>query len=148
MGDSKPLVFEVHAPPSWVALVADQITHVRFLDPPILGLILFFVIWSNLFWRVRHNILLSSVQFALSCFAIYVTAPLNSYLAAHWQDFGFSRDYFDPRCEFALTFWAIPMIVFSSLILFTRFVDLCKSVAVHRYFNSIISAQAGKVKTE
>lgn len=150
MGESgEPLVFEVEAPPSGLRIVIDQIHGVSLFDVPIIALLLFFAVWTVILWKCRHNIVISSVQFLLSCYGIYATASLNAYFAARWDRLGFSRNYFDPRCEFALTFWGLPMILVSSAILLIRFADLCKAMIVHRYFNSIISKRSPeKVKTE
>lgn len=139
--DAKSFVFEVDAGPTTLRLIMENLRSVKYTDLGVLGMILFHVIWFLLYTKSRNNLTLCSIQFMLSCYFIYITQPLNSFMSERWDGFGMSTNYFDPNCVFVFLFWALPLSAVSALIILGLFVDLCKSIAVHRYFDSIISRE-------
>lgn len=137
--EGKPLVFEIESAPTTMGLLLKQLVDVSYTDFGILGLILFHMCWFVLHLKARNHLTMTSLQFMISCYSVYITQSLNSFMSDHWQMFGMSKNYFDSNCTFAFLFWALPMSILCVLIILGLFVDLCKSIAVHRYFESIMS---------
>ncbi|OHT16494.1 hypothetical protein TRFO_41799 [Tritrichomonas foetus] len=139
MSDGEPLIFELDAGPSFLGLLLQQIVKVNYIQFPIIFLLVFHIGWAFLLFKLKNSLIASSAQFLASCFFIYVSATVNSFFSRHWESFFFHENYFDPNCIFIFVFWALPFTLAALFIIFSLFVDLCKSVAVHRYFDSIIS---------
>jgi hypothetical protein len=143
-------VYEVDLGPSTVELMLSQIVTTKYSDLPMIALLVFDAIWFLLFFRYRHKLLFTTIQFLISCFLIFITESVNDFCAIRWQSLQFSRNYFDESCIFLAVYWGLPIAIVAALITLTLFVDLCKSIAVHRYFNSILpkeqSRKRGAVK--
>jgi hypothetical protein len=152
-----PTVFEIDLGPSTLSLMLSTIFRVRYLDIPISILMIFHIAWFVVYFIYRQSLVISSIQFLFCCLFIAITENLNSFFGAHWRGFRFSKDYFDESCIFTFLFWTLPMTIVAGLITLNLFIDLCKSVAVHRYFRKIlprgVAAQAkpaddGKLKQD
>ena len=137
----EPLIFEVESRPSLIVLIIKRILSVNYFQIPMIFIILFHIFWFFLLSKFKNSLILSSIQFLLSCFFIYVSAPLNTFLSNHYKSFYFKDDYFDQSCIFIFVFWAFPFISACFIIIVSMFIDLCKSIAVHRYFDSIVAGQ-------
>jgi hypothetical protein len=131
-------VFEVDLGPSTLSLMLTQLANVNYLDIPVILLMLVHAASFVLFLVYRQNLLVSSIHFLCCCYCIFITDSLNDFFAARWPSFLFSENYFDESCIFLFVFWSAPIAVVAGLIILNLFADLCKSVAVHRYFNAIV----------
>lgn len=145
------MIFEVDAGPSLIEMIFRMAVGIRYTDPPFICFNLFFAFWVFLLIRFRSSLLISSIMFFVSIISVYWTETINLYLIDNWQKLKFSTNYFDLNCIYLFVFWAIPFSIVAVFITFQLFLDLCKSIAVHRYFNSILRKNpeaTGKVKTE
>ena len=130
--------YEVSDGPSVVESIFLALASVRYTDLPIICLIAFLVFWYWAFFHFRNSVTMITVMFFLSIVGVFFTENLNSYFGENWTKFGFSRNYFDPECVFAFTLWALPLSILSIIITLSFFIDLCKSIATHRFFRSFI----------
>ena len=131
-------IFQVDYYDSFFKLVFDKVLMTRFLDLPILCLIIFFIFYYALTYKFRHSIIVTSIIFLLSCAFIYLSQSINMFLSMNWEDYGFSRNYFDANGDFILIFWIIPCSIPTFFIIFVLFIDLCKTIAVHHFFDKMI----------
>jgi hypothetical protein len=135
-------VYEVDLGPSTIQLMLSQVLTASYSDPPIIALLFFDLIWLLLFVRYRHSLVVTTIQFLISCYLIFITESVNDFCALRWRSLLFSRDYFDESCIFLAVYYGLPISLVAGLITLNLFVDLCKSVAVHRYFNSILPKES------
>ena len=143
------VVFDVEPGPSDLALILAQYHHVNYSDPPIIALLLFHVFWLGLFFWKCRNLLSMSLQFCISCYAIFLSDVINEFLSSRWSTFGFSRNYFDTANFFIVAFWTLPLSLIAGFVILFLFSDLCQLLAVHRYFRAIVNINPRKkVKTD
>jgi hypothetical protein len=139
-------VFEVSLGPSVLSLMFAKARSANYLDAPILLLLLFHVASIVCLIWYRHNLLISSIQFLVCCYLIFLSDTLNNFFAARWIAWGFSKNYFDEAYIFMFLFWNLPISIVAGVIILHVFVDLCKSVVVHRYFAAILLTNGTPVK--
>ena len=146
--------YEVSDGPSIIESMFLTLASVRYADFPIICLIAFLFFWFWSFFHFRNSVAIITTMFFLSIIGVFFTENINSYFADNWTKFGFSRNYFDPECIFAFTLWALPLSILSVFITLSFFIDLCKSIATHRFFRSFIpeavqtEAKSGQTKKE
>jgi hypothetical protein len=131
-------VFDVSLGPSVLSLMFAKARGANYLDAPILFVLLFHAASVGCLICYRHSLLISSIQFLVCCYLIFLSDALNDFFAARWTAWGFSKNYFDEGCVFMLVFWNLPMSIVAGAIILHIFVDLCRSVVVHRYFAAIL----------
>ena len=122
-------VFEVDPGPSDLALILAQYRDANYADLPVLVLLVMHAVWFGLLVWNRHSLIFTSLQFCVSCYAIFVSDAINGVLESHWQKLGFSQNYFDHAYFFVVAFWL------------SLFSDLCRSLAVHRYFSTLVNSE-------
>ena len=132
---SEPVIFEVTLGPSTSQLMLKMIKEMNYFQFPLIFIIAIHLFSFFCLFKYRNSLLIASIHFVLCCFFISLTNCVNEYLSIHWNRFFFKQNYFDPNCIFIFTFWTIPFSIVSILIIIFLFVDLCKSIAVHRYFD-------------
>jgi hypothetical protein len=140
-----PIVYELDLGPSTFGLILNQLRSVVYTDPPVIAILLFHIIWFVVFILFQRDLVISSIQFTLSCFLIFITSSINSFGGTRWQSLHFSLNYFDPTCTFLFIFWVFPLALVSILITLTLFVDLCKAIAIRHYFRSILPKDVPEV---
>ena len=133
--------FEVGPGHSDFELIYQNIVDANYSDLPLILLLTFHLFWFGLFIWNRHRLLPATFHFFLSCYGIFVSNQLNRLLSAHWKELKFSRNYFDTNYMFIFTFWSLPLSISTSIMIVILFADLCKSLSVHRYFNSITKCE-------
>lgn len=136
--EKEPIVFEVEPGPSIVSLIVSTIFSVNYTDIPIILVIAFNLISLFIFYKYKNDLAISTVHFLVSCFNIYITQSVNSYLTDFWKSYYFSRNYFTADCVFVFTFWTLPNTIVAIGIIISLFLDLSKSIAVHRYFSKMM----------
>jgi hypothetical protein len=131
-------VYEVELGPSTIELMFSQLFTTSYSDPPMVALLVFDVVWFGIFFRYRHSLVVATIQFLISCYLIFITESVNDFCALRWRTLLFSRDYFDESCIFLAVYYGLPVSIVAGLITLNLFIDLCKSLTVHRYFKSIL----------
>lgn len=139
MADSETLIYEVEIGSSVLQMVGRMLLEVNYFQIPMILLFIFISFSFYIFFRFKDDLVMSSIQFVFCCLFISITNTLNQFLSQHWQQFFFKQNYFDPNCVFLFTFWTIPFSIISVLIIFSLFIDLCKSISVHKYFDTLIN---------
>ena len=134
-------VFEVDPGPSDLALILAQYRNANYADLPILILLVLHAVWFGLLVWNRHSLIFTSLQFCVSCYAIFVSDAINGVLESHWQKLGFSQNYFDHAYFFVVAFWSLPLSIVAGLVILSLFSDLCRSLAVHRYFSALVNGE-------
>jgi hypothetical protein len=108
-------VIDVEYSPSWTYFLKQTWADVNLKDPPIIVLVLFFVLWFILMYKTRRNTRLSILIFGLTCLAIGFSPRINAFMgdqkSSKWAVVGFSKNYFDFSGYFILMFWAGPLIL-------------------------------------
>ena len=136
------VVYEVSDGPNFLQTIFQTVASVHFTDLPIIAYIAFLGIWYYLYFFLRNSVLFHTLMFFVSITLVFLTENANAFFSQNWKKFGFSQNYFDTECIFALAFWTIPFSIIAILITFSFFVDLCKSIATHRFFRSFIPEAA------
>lgn len=137
MNEEMPFT-EYHDPSSFFKCALQVYLAVNYLDIPlILHFIIVFVLYYT-FFRYRNSIVRLSLLFTLSMICVCLTEAVNEFLFENWKEFHFSRNYFDAECVFTYLFWTLPHSLLTLSIIFGLFVDFCKSIAVHKFFNTIL----------
>ena len=131
-------IYEIEEIPTIYNLIFEKILEIKYFDVPIIIFFLFLLFWFLIFLKFKSSLTISTIQFLISIYLVYITESLNNYFIKNWTFYKFSKNYFDENCIFLFIFWALPFSIISSLITFQLFLDLCKSIAVHQYFNSIL----------
>lgn len=139
MTTEEPLIFEIDEGPSPISQIFKMISTVDYLNFPMITIIFLDVFWVFLVYKFRFSLTITTIQFLISVYIIYQSPRINEFLNQHWKFIRFSNNYFDPSGIFTFTYIIIPQIVSSLIIIICLFLDLCKSIAVHRFFKSIIS---------
>ena len=132
------VIYDVETGPSSLELIGNLLKTVQYFSLPMIVLIIIHALWFYLFFRLKCSIVFSSIQFFITVYVIYISPTINTFLSDHWQQFLFSENYFDPNCTFVFTFIALPFSILAVFHIVLLFIDLCKSLAVHRYFDSIV----------
>ncbi|OHT05628.1 hypothetical protein TRFO_26578 [Tritrichomonas foetus] len=138
MTSQEPLIFEVTLGPSTPQLIKKIIIEMNYLQIPVIALLAIHILSFFILIKYRNNLLVTEIHFLVCCFFIAVSNCLNDFLSTRWEKFLFKQNYFDPNCIFVFTFWTVPFSVVAIVIIFSLFIDLCKSIAVHRYFDSFM----------
>jgi hypothetical protein len=109
-------IFQVGDGPTFFSHVKRTIQDVSLLDPPLIVLYLFLVIWLVLLVRTRRRLVASFPLFTTTCVLIGMTPSINTFMNQNWSSFRFKSNYFDMTCLFVLVFWSLPLLVLVDLI--------------------------------
>lgn len=137
MSDS--ILYEVTLDRSVFETILVHICSVKYYDPPVILYLAFLVSWFYLYFRGKGITTVLTVQFLITMIALTYTEDVNSYFSKNWPKYYFSQNYFDDTCIFILIFWFLPLSTLSVLIAIQFLLDLCKTISIHLYFNSILS---------
>jgi hypothetical protein len=81
------------------------------VQPALLALYAFHLIWMLLCFRLRSWPNAHFVLFLATCGAVYGAQYINIYLAQHWRRVGFSQNYFDARGVWISVCYSAPLLV-------------------------------------
>jgi hypothetical protein len=109
------------------------LSQVHLSDKPIILLFVFHILLfiaglaarGNRFWRVIVFLVCMSISLAVE--------KIGAFLAARWQEFGFSANYFDENGVFLLFFFALPPII-TCILLFSHLVGSIFGRLIDGYF--------------
>ncbi|EAY18434.1 hypothetical protein TVAG_046380 [Trichomonas vaginalis G3] len=133
-----PVSYEVYDGSTFLQAALQSILCVNYFDIP---LIVYFVALGTFFYisrKVRNSTFLLTIIYFISISCVCFTENVNAYFNENWEQYKFSNNYFDPECVFIFIFWTAPFSIISTGITFGFFFDLCKSIAVHRFFSTIL----------
>ena len=128
MGDDfENAMYEIEVNSSGFARAFKKLAEVRYTDVPILIDILFLIFMFAIYFRFKHSLVISTLQFFFLCSLIYESPFINAYLQENWKDFGFSTNYFDSEGLIVFLLFSLPLSIICILQILALFFDLCKS---------------------
>lgn len=84
---------------------------VTWRDPGVIGLLAFHAVYALACLLVCRHPTVHIGMFLLTCALSYSATYLNTFLAAHWRDFGFSQNYFDKHGVFMSSLFCAPLLL-------------------------------------
>lgn len=136
--NSGPISYEVIDGPSFIQSSLHTLLSVNYFDIPLLIYFALISVFVYSLFRYRNSTFFLTLQFFVSITFVCFTENVNAYFNERWQEFMFSNNYFDVECIFIFLMWTIPFSIIAVAITIGFFFDLCKSIAVHRFFNTIL----------
>jgi uncharacterized membrane protein len=119
-------IFQVRQGPTFFSHVKRTIQYVSLLDPQLVVLYLFLLMWFILLVRTRRRLVTSFVLFTVTCVLIGLTPSINAFMNQNWSSFRFRSNYFDMTCLFVLVFWCLPLLVQAGVVLAILLIDLVR----------------------
>lgn len=99
--------------------VREILSKVNLKDKPIMLLIGFHVVLFIFSMLLRKHRLGRTVMFAISTAVAMSAEKVGTFVEQHWEEFGFTNNYFDENGIFLLFFFAVPP-VFNCILLFSQ----------------------------
>ena len=84
---------------------------VRWRDAGVVALLSFHALFATVCLLLRTRPMVHGALFLLACGLSYSATHINTYLAVHWRDFGFSQNYFDRHGVFMSSLFCMPLLL-------------------------------------
>ena len=120
-------------------------TSINYFDPPLMIYLILLATWFFMLYRFQNCLSFSTFQFFVSILSVSSSENLNLYFRENWRKFRFSKNYFDSDCLFVFLVWSMPHSFTSIYITCYFFVDLCRTISIHRFFCHIANKDTGYV---
>ena len=106
-----------------------DVDYINFLDPPILGLIIYHILGIIFFIKLfRFNKIYTTIYFCWNSVCICFTNQICDFLSLYYDSFHFSRQYFDIKGVFNLFYWTIPFAIECSVVIFFQIFHFVKTL--------------------
>jgi hypothetical protein len=84
---------------------------VTWRDPGVMCLLGFHVVYAAVCIAFRNSPNAHIALFLLTCALNYSASHINTFMAKHWRDFGFSQNYFDRHGVFLSSLFCAPLLL-------------------------------------
>lgn len=140
--------YEVDVGLSFFESLCSIISSVNYFDIPILAYMTFITLWFFLLHRFQNYLSFLTFQFFASILSVSSSESLNLYFRENWRKFKFSKNYFDTDCLFVFIYWSLPHSIISVYITCYFFIDLCRTISIHRFFCHIANKETEHTERE